>query len=208
MTAQADTPLAIDERLALLTKQSAALDARRIQSQQEVDSCAAQIEVLGQRFTAIQVSSTALAHLPPLDAEHKWLDHLNTWRKNLCDELLALSQQDLNRADMDRQQKLEYSVRLIDFGLGAAVHSPFIDLSSMPLGQLMAEAGYATKGAELCGPRGWLGSMPEVEDHIEDVTKRRAEAQAALDDALTTDEERATHEAETKVFPQGSAVIG
>lgn len=188
------------ERLAQLTKESATLDTRRNQAQQEVDTCSARMESLAQRASAIHVATTTLAHLAPLAPEQKWLAHLTTWRKRLCDELLAVPRRNRDRVEMDRQQNLTFSIRLIDFGLGGTLLSPFLDLSSLRVGELMAEAGYATSGPELRGPRGWLGSIPEVKQRIEDVTKQRAKAQAALDDALMTDEERATHEAEDRVF--------
>lgn len=189
-----------DERLKQLTKESAALDTRRKQAQQEVDTCVARMRVIANRCNAIQVATTTLAHLAPLASEQEWLDHLSAWRKQLCDELLAVPRRNRDRAEMDRQQNLTFSIRLIDFGLGVAVNSPFLDLSLLRLGELMAEAGYATSGPELQGRRGWLGSIPEVKQRIEDVTKQRAKAQAAVDDALMTDEERAKVDAESQAY--------
>jgi hypothetical protein len=65
------------------------------------------------------------------------------------------------------------------------------------IGELMAAAGYATSGPELRGPRGWLGSLPEVEQRIKKLSKQRAAAHAALDEALLDDDARAKRDAES-----------
>jgi hypothetical protein len=56
----------------------------------------------------------------------------------------------------------------------------------------MAAAGYATDGPALRGPNGFRDSLPDTEQRIKDHAKQRTAAQAALDAALLTDEERAT----------------
>lgn len=56
-------------------------------------------------------------------------------------------------------------------------------------------SGYRADGAELRGPRGWLGSMVQVEHRLKTLAKQRTAADAALTEALLPDDERATREA-------------
>jgi hypothetical protein len=44
----------------------------------------------------------------------------------------------------------------------------------------------------------WFGSMPETERRIQELTRRRAEAQAALDEALLDEAARAERDAAAK----------
>lgn len=191
--------LDINERLAQLTQESAALGVSRARAEREAATYIAQMGALAQRISAIQVATTTLAGLPPLAPEQEWLDHLTAWRKTLCAELLALPKRIRDRADMDRQQNLTFSIRLIDFGFGIAPLG-IETLAHVRIGQLMQAAGYAVAGEALRGPNGWRGSMPEVERRIKDGSKRRAEAQAQLDDAMMDDDARAKADAEGAAF--------
>src|SRR5258708_14084 len=103
----------IDERLLQLTKESAALDTSRVQAQQEVDAYAARMEVVAQRFSAIQVATTALKGLAPLAPATEWRDHLVEWRKTLCDELLAIKSPIRDSRTMGVQQNLKLSILTI-----------------------------------------------------------------------------------------------
>jgi hypothetical protein len=127
---------------------------------------------------------------------------LNTWRKILCDELLAMPPRVRDKAAIERQQNLTFSIKLIDFGFAAnRLRAPIISLESTRVGELMVEAGYDVVGLELLrGPNGFRGSLPDTEQRIKDLTKQRTEAQAALDVLLRTDEERAQQEAEDNAF--------
>jgi len=193
-TAATPTP---DALLAKLQGELEEIEMLRVPAQREVDAHLARTEALTQRIHAIQAASTTLRGLAPLAPEQEWLDHLTVWRKTLCDELLALPRHIRDRADIDRQQNLSFSIKLIDFGC------PFGSVATLAptrLGELMAEAGYATSGPELRGQRGWRGSLEQVGERIRALTKERTAAQAALDGALATDEERAEREAEAQQY--------
>jgi len=64
----------------------------------------------------------------------------------------------------------------------------------------MIAAGYDVAGPALYGPRGFRDSLPETERRLKVLTRQRADAQAALDAVLRTDEEQATRDAEDAVF--------
>jgi hypothetical protein len=153
--------------------------------------------VLERRIHAARSAAATLAALPNAQIDEQWRDHLTAWRKTLGDELLALPARARERAEVDRERNLELSIRFIDFGLGVMTLGPVVDLMPLRLGELMHEAGYATTGAGLRGEMGWRGSIPEVEQRIVDLAKRRATAQAALDEALMDDDARAKRDAES-----------
>lgn len=189
-------PLDINERLAQLTQESAALATSRARAEREAATYIAQTGALAHRISTIQVATTTLAGLPALAPEQEWLAHLTAWRKALCDELLALPARIRDKAGLHRQENLTFSIRLIDFGLRVVSFGPVVDLSPLRIGELMAEAGYATSGPELQGSHGWLGSNSEVEGRIRNITRQRAAAQAQLDEALMDDDARAKADAE------------
>ena len=74
------------------------------------------------------------------------------------------------------------------------------DLETLRLGALMRAAGYEQVGADpnrnYGGTLPWYGALPDVERRIETLATRRAAADAALVDALRSDDERATREAD------------
>lgn len=204
----------LDERLAQLTK----LRAERKDpddlalSPNERRAYAAATDALDGRIHAIHTASAALAELGRVEPLTAWLVKLHGtdgnggWRKTLCDELLTLPARVRDRAEMDRQQDLTFSIKLIDFGFGIAKMG-IVTLEPTAIGRLMQAAGYAVSGESLRGPNGWLGSIKEVELRIKDLTKRRAAAQSALDAALITDEERAVQDAEHAAFRQTLATM-
>lgn len=198
MTTATATPT-IDERIAQLAKESAALAISRTQAQQEADAYGLRIESLARRISTIQVATTALASLASVAHEQEWLDHLTAWRKTLCDELLTIKSPIRDRDTKERADRLTWSIRLIDFGLGVSTLG-IVTLASSAIGPLMTAAGYATANPDLRGPNGWRGSLKEVEQRIKTLTRQRAEAQAALDAALLTDDERTTREAEGQAY--------
>jgi hypothetical protein len=192
-----------DTMLAQLTKARAErkdeLDLPRTMTQREVNAYVEQTIRLDRRIAAIRTAADTLAALPTLDADTKWLAHLNTWRTTLCDELMTIKSPIRDRDTKERAERLTWSIKLIDFGLGISSLG-IVTLAASAIGPLMAAAGYAIANPELRGPNGWRGHIKDTEQRIKELTKRRAEAQAGLDVLLRTDEERATQEAEDKVF--------
>lgn len=87
----------------------------------------------------------------------------------------------------------------IDFGLGVLKDQEY-ELSTLRLGQLMREAGFAVADADpdrnFSGVLSWFGSLSEVEKCCEQHARRRAEAQSMRDEALMDDDERAKPAAE------------
>lgn len=129
------------------------------------------------------------------DADARWKEFLVAARKTLCDERMQIKSPIRDRALKLRADGLEWGIRYIDHGLGSSTIGPVVTLEPTRLGELMAAAGYAVWGDALHGPRGWRGSLPEVERRIADLAKRRAAAEAALDEVLMSDEERAARKA-------------
>ena len=204
MTATTETT---DERIAArraeLMKQRAdrqdELDLPRTLTMRQVRDYVAVTATIDQQIAAFNAAVAAYAALPSLDADIKWRDFLTPARQTIDGELLAMHPRIRNKTELEQQQRLMFSIRLIDHGWAAnKLPAPIIDLSHSRLGELMAAAGYDVVGLELLrGPNGFRGSLPETEQRIKELTKQRAEAQAALDMLLRTDEERATQDAES-----------
>jgi len=97
---------------------------------------------------------------------------------------------------------LTLSIKVIDEGLPVLEKSTY-DLTTIRLAKLMIEDGYGIIGRDprinFLGTLPWHGSIPEVEERIATVERRRAEAQSALDDALLSDEERAARDAQADI---------
>jgi hypothetical protein len=199
MTATYETRIA--ERRASLMKQRVErmdeLDLPRTMTQREVNAYIAETADLDKRIADFESTVAAWAALPTLDADTTWLAHLNEWRPKLCDELLAIKSPIRDRDVKAQYDRLTFAIRLIDFGFGIAKTLPIVDLSSTRIGELMRAAGYETQGEALRGPRGWRGSIKEVERRVKALTQERAAAQALLDVALLTDDERAKAEADS-----------
>ncbi len=197
-----NTTKMIDTALKQLREQRATrkddLDLPGSMTPRERNSYHAITAELDRRIRAIEVASSTLASLPPIEPYTKWLDLLTTGRDTISSELLSLPRRIRDRATLDLQANLMFSLDLTYRGLNAGQRrlGPVVDLSPLRIGQLMIAAGYDVAGPALRGPNGWLGSMPEVEKLIKDLTTRRAEAQAALDEALLSDEDRAARETE------------
>ncbi len=139
-----------------------------------------------QRISDIHVATTTLTHLPPVAPEQAWRDRLVEWRKQLCDELLAIDPNDRDRSTLERQQGLRLSIVCIDRGCS------YWPNGAPALGARLAELIQAGGYEPPAGSPGvaWLGSLPEVERRITKWNKERAEAQAQLDWALLDDDER------------------
>lgn len=189
-----------DTRLAELAAQRAArkdtLDLPRTMTQREVNAYHAETVALDAKIHALRTASDTLAEVgPALDANTKWLGHLTAWRAALVAELLQIKFPIRDRSVKERADALDFSIRLIDYGLGASTLGPVLTLAATPIGRLMREADYATESPALTGPRGWRGSVKDVEERIKALTQQQATAQAHVDAALLTDAERATREA-------------
>ena len=134
-----------------------------------------------------------LGGVPVPDAEERWRGHLIEWHDMLNAELRAMHPRIRNAKELEQKLGLERSISLIDHGLVSTI-GPIVSLSGR-LGDLMREAGYATDGPGLRSPNGFRGPLPQTELRVRILTKRRSEAQATLDAALLTDDERSAQDA-------------
>jgi hypothetical protein len=135
----------------------------------------AKADTLDARILTIQIAQSILAEVDPLLATYtKWRDHLVSWRKTLCDELLA--------CPAIKQRGLELSIQRIDWGLD------FVNEmlpANLPLDDLMREAGYVPRDAVArANGEAWLGSMPAVEERLKALQARHDDARERLDAAL------------------------
>jgi hypothetical protein len=181
---------ALDEVLARLDAELAELGTKRAQAERDAAGYVSRMTFLERRMSTIQVATTTLNGLPSLANDQKSLDELTAWRKVLCDELLALPARIRTNHDLGKQQNLKLSIFVIDRGLGVLNDSGYA-LETLRLGALMREAGYT-------GQLPWHGSLSQVERRIQDIRKRRAQAEAQLADALLDDAERERLAAEDK----------
>lgn len=193
-----DTTQTIDDVLAKLQAELAQVEAERARAEKEVDSMTARISVLTHRITSIQGARWTLGKLPSLDPDQAWRDHLIAWRKTLADELSALPSPIRDARTFGLQTNLILSLRAIDLG-PEVTNGTGYSLSTLRLGRLMMESGYAVVGADpdhhYAGALPWPGSLPQVERRIANVQKERGEAEAVLADAMFDDDERERHAA-------------
>lgn len=155
--------------------------------------------LLDRRIHHARDAASTLAALPSDAADQHWLDQLNGWRQVLCDQLLALPSRIRDAHTLGVQTNLTISIRAIDFGPAYALKDAAYSLTTLRLGALMKDSGYTVVGADpgrnYAGELPWHGSIKEVEQRITDRARRRATAQAQLDDALLDDDERAKRDA-------------
>jgi hypothetical protein len=121
-------------------------------------------------------------------------DFLTMARATLSDERLTIKSPIRDKATMERVQNIAFSVKLIDFGLGASRNGHVVTLAPLRIGALMAEAGYEAT------PQGWRGSIPEVEQRIKALAQQRTAAETALAEALLSDDAPAARDAEDKAL--------
>lgn len=190
----------IDNRLAELQRARAARkdadDLPGSMTGRERNAYLAETVTLDQRIAAIQSTAATLASLPTLDADIRWLAHLSTWRQKLCDDLLLIKSPIRDRDLKEQADRLSWSIRLIDFGFGIAKSLPIVTLEFSPIGVLMQAADYEIQGEALRGPRGWRGSLVEVDARLNSLAAQRAKAQAALSAVLMDDAERSEADAD------------
>jgi hypothetical protein len=166
-------------------------DLRRVQ-QQRAD--------YDRRIRAAHEATAALASLHEPDPT--WRAHLEAWRRLLCDELLTPVEHVTPKVRALRTN-LTLSIRCIDFGPDVLAKTDY-DLSTLRLGPLMRASGFEVQGADPArnyhGTMPWFGSLKEWERDERARTKRRAQAEAALADALLDDAERETQEADARAL--------
>ncbi|MGB2710115.1 MAG: hypothetical protein WBC33_01255 [Conexibacter sp.] len=168
-------------------------DLPRTMSQREVDAYVAATADLDARIHSAREAQATLAKLASLDDDLTWVAHLTAWRAALCADLLEIRSPIRDKETRARSDDLTFSIRLID---GFKTTLPVVDLSSTRIGRFMAEAGYAVVGEALHGPRGWRGSLPDVERRVKQQQQQRAAAEHRLADALLDDDARAKRDAE------------
>lgn len=174
------------------------LDLPRTMTQRQVNEYMAETTRIEQRIVNFDKVAAEYNACTSEDAaaDARWMEFIVAARKTLCDELLQIKSPIRDRETKLRADGLEWGLRYIDRGLTASTIGPVVTLEPTRLGELMAAAGYAVSGYALHGPNGFRCSLPEVEKRIAHLAKRRAAAEAALDEVLMSDEERAARDAE------------
>jgi hypothetical protein len=131
------------------------------------------------------------------EADERWRDQLTAWRQTLCDELLTIKSPIRDKVVMGRSINLSLSIKAIDFGPEKLEGSGY-GLTNLKLGDLMRASGYEPVGEDLnhnyVGVMPWYGSLKEVEQRLAALGTQRAQAEANLEAALMTDEERAARD--------------
>jgi len=180
----------VTQREEQLVAQIAELHATRTEAQRTADDCGIRADVLAERLVSMRSAAAKLANLPPLAPEEEWRDFLTKSRDTLSTELLAMPPRARTGQELGTRHNLELSIMSIEQGPGVADGTGYA-LETLRLGQLMREAGYATTPAGQGIDRlPWYGTLPQVEQRILQLAKRREEAQTRLDAALLDDAER------------------
>jgi hypothetical protein len=152
-------------------------------------------------LAALNRAVAAVTALGSVAFDEQWRDQLTGWRTVLCDERMQIKSPIRDPVVKGREMNLAASIKCIDRGLHAFEHSQW-ELENSRLGQLMREAGYEPVGADpqrnYGGRLPCHGSLPEVEQRIATLAQKREQAEAALDAALMSDEERAAQEQESQ----------
>jgi hypothetical protein len=170
------------------------LDLPRTMTQREVNAYVEATEALDRRIPAVRNASSTLAELGSSAADQQWVSFLTRARQTLCDEILALPPRPRTDYARGMLQNLTLSITAIDRGSGV-IRGTGYALETLRLGALIKEAGYVAAPAidgQIFGKLPWLGSMHETERRIASHEKRRADAQAQLDEALLDDVARET----------------
>jgi len=154
---------------------------------------------LDRRIWQAKEAQSALDALPSAGPLRLWREQQTAWRETLVAELFTIKSPCRDKQELGRRNNLQLSLKVIDRGLQHIADTGY-ELTTLRLGALMIEAGYAVAGADperhYAGALPWFGSIPEVERHLKDLDARRARLQAALDGLLQDDGEREKQEAE------------
>ena len=162
----------------------------------EADGYTMQTMILKQSLRDFCALADQWESLPAVAASDTWMNHLTTWRKILCDELLTIKSPIRDRDIKLRSDALIWSIKFVDSGFGIAPPNlPIVDVSHMPIGVLLAKAGFSTMGDGLReGPTAWQGSIRELERAQKELDKQRAALKKQLDRVLVSAEEHAREE--------------
>jgi hypothetical protein len=211
-----DTIAAYDSRIAahraalakLLAERKDPMDLPRTMTQREVNDYSTATSMLRQQIADFESVASQWAALSPPADNATWLAHLHSWRQTLSDELLTIKSPIRDKDTKERSDRLAWSIRFVDFGWRIAPPTmPIVDVSHTPIGALMSQAGHATGGEALRGPRGWQGSIREIEQRTKELTKQRAAIAKTLDRLLVTPEELAQSESESQAFRAAMATM-
>jgi hypothetical protein len=157
----------------------------------ELESYLDRTALLDQQLAAVAQAVEMLAKVEDLTPLHAWREFAIPTRDLLCKELLARPRS-RTKVELGITYNLRYSVQCLDFGLGVIEGSGY-HLSSLRLGELMREAGYAPlppAEGQTFGTFPFPGTLDETERKIKALEKQKAQAGKALEEALMTDEER------------------
>jgi hypothetical protein len=143
----------------------------------------------------------AVATLGTAEDDARWRDQLIAFRAALQSDLLAQKPVIRDPHRLGVAKNLTLSIEAIDYGPQVFAGTGW-SLENSRLGALLIAAGYvmvdADPSSNYVGRLPWFGSLREVEKRITDLATQRAQAEANLEAALLTDEERAQQEAESK----------
>jgi len=141
----------------------------------QLDQYETRRSMLRARAETIRRAESTLTDVDPqIAALTKWLGHLVSWRKTLCDRLLVCPPQ--------KQNALKLSVMRIDRDLDLMGE---MLPGRLPLDELMAEAGYVPSSpVARANGQAWFGCMPYVEERLKELQARHDDAQGRLDSAL------------------------
>jgi hypothetical protein len=196
------TDARVEKRLAELTKQRAARkeadDLPRSMTQRELNAYLAETTALDAQINALSHAAAAASFPgPTLDADVEWVAFLNRSFDAIGDERMTIKSPIKDPELKRRADDLGWSMDFIHRGFkGKVTDLPIVTLAPTAIGRLMLAAGYAVEGDGLRGPRGWRGSLPEVEARVKALTAEREKATAKLNALLVSDAERMAQEAE------------
>jgi hypothetical protein len=168
-------------------------------TKREQEEIARQRIDLDRRLRRARAALDELAACKAADPDPNWIDFLRVARDTLTSELMAIA---TDRKAFPRRHVLTLSVHVIDRGPDLLTNSGFM-VDTLPIGDLMKAAGHQIVGAdplhnysgEIPWPSGAHG-LHDLERVIKANDRRRARAQAQLDEALMDDEEREARDAE------------
>ncbi len=151
-------------------------------SQRRLDEHLAECDGWRNLENAVRFASETLGEIDPLTATlTKQREDFEAIRAPLCDAFLACSPRSRDRAEMDKAQALKLSILAIDGRVdlnSAALPVPF------PLFVELEKLGYHGVPASPWNPMSAMfGSLPSITRRLEQLEKRRVEAQGVLDAA-------------------------
>ena len=195
ITSEADITAKIARRIAELEAQRKATpEQSRLPistTRADADSIAERRRRIEQQLAAIRAAADRLAAIDDGEVDRKWLAFLTSTRDALVAELFLIKSPIRDRALKAVAADLDFSIRLIDYGMARVCPLGATTLVPTSIGRRMAVAGYQVEGEGLHDGRGWRGSIPETEQRLAQLTKQRTAARYALDMVLRTDEESA-----------------